>query len=221
MISVYTEERKDYLRSRFGDQRHLLRSAIEAMAAGDLTPALQIAVTIRVLIHETARQKPLLKSLRNNYLDLPILQRFEDPPKDLPPGVQAVTFFCPISANITEADGKATVGLITSLDDAHYKQSILGVWWERYPCMVLPGVGPVFRKNLILDMADKEGAHVDPRISQGYQNILGNGFLRFKMNNDDAPLNISRLVVGKAGVELLDCLEKNFPVANAAPARAL
>jgi hypothetical protein len=215
--NVESAERNNYYRSRFEDQRHLLRKAIEAMSAGDLTPALQVAVTIRVMIHETGRQKPLLKSLRPDYLDLPIRQRFEDPPKDVPPGVQVMTFYCPISAKITQADGKTIESLNTSLDDPQYKQSILGLWWES-ACMVLPGVGPVFRKNLIVDMADKEGAHVDPKISQGYQNILGNGFIRFKMNYEDAPINISRLVVGKCGVELLDCLEKNVPIPNVAPA---
>lgn len=206
-------ERGDFYRTRFEDQRHLLRRAIEAMSHGDLTPALQIAVTTRVLIHETARQKPLLKNLRPDYLDLPIRQGFEPPPKDVPPGMQIMTFYCPISANITQVDGKTTVSLITALDDAQYKQSILGLWWES-ACMALPGVGPVLRKNLIVDMADKEGGHVDPKIGQGYQNILGSGFVRFKIDEEDAPINISRLVVGRCGVELLACLDKNFPIAQ-------
>jgi hypothetical protein len=34
------------------------------------------------------------------------------------------------------------------------------------------------------------------------------------IDTDVGASNIARLVVGKAGVELLDCLEKNFPASK-------
>jgi hypothetical protein len=203
-------DRKIYYLSRFEDQRHLLRRAIQAMAEGDIPQALHVAVVIRVLMHKTRTQKPLLRCLRRDYWGLPIMERVEDPPEKLSPGQSAITFYCPISANISQADGHTKVGLRTDLDSPRYKSSPLGAWWG-HRCMVLPGIGPVIRSQLILDLADKEGAHVDPRISEGYQKILGNGFIRFQINGEDAPLNISRLVVGKCGVELLDCLDRAFP----------
>jgi len=58
------EEKRKLLLSSLEDHRHLLRSAIKAMAEGDLRQALPIAVSIRTLVHETGRTKPLLKSLK-------------------------------------------------------------------------------------------------------------------------------------------------------------
>lgn len=208
------DKNKFYL-SRFEDQRHLLRTAIQGMADGDITQALTIAVVIRVLVHETGNQKPLLKRLKSDYLDLPILdrdfQKIAAPPKDLKPGVQAITFFCPISAKISVADGKTTIGLVTDLNTDGYKVSTLGAWWEN-ACMILPDLGPFFRHELILNLADKEGAHVDPRIKERYQKVLESKFVNARLNGENAALNVSRLVAGKCGVELLNCLDKSFPV---------
>lgn len=183
------------------------------MADGDIAQALHVAVVIRVLVHKTRQQKPLLHVLRHHYLDLPIMERLRERPK-VSSGQHAVTFYCPISAKFSETEGHTTVGLVTELDDARYEHSTLGKWWA-HPCMVLPGVGPVTRSHLILGLADKEGAHVDAKLSEGYEAVLKSQFIRFQLNGGDAPLNISRMVVGKCGVELLDCLDKAFPVSSA------
>jgi hypothetical protein len=188
------------------------------MAEGDLTRALHVATTIRVLVHETGRQKPLLKELRSNYLDLPIMEWFPKPPESPAPGVQAVTFYCPISAKISVSEGKTTISLNTEMNAPEYKASSLGAWWG-HPCMVLPGLGPFFRSELILNLADKEGAHVDANIGERYRLVLESQFIRTKMPGADGPLNVSRLVGGKCGVEMLDYLDKNFPGPQTQPAR--
>jgi len=213
-------DRKKYFLSRLDDHRHLLRAAVAAMGAGDLTQALNVATTIRVLVHETGNQKPLLKQLKPNYLELPILETVIERPQNVPPGVQAVTFYCPISAKISVSEGKTIVGLITELDGSQYEPSILGAWWGN-ACMLLPGLGPFHRRELILNLADKEGAHVDANISERYRQVLDSQFVRASINDIDlGALNVSRLVAGRAGVELLDCLDKNFPISNPQQARA-
>ena len=60
-------------------------------------------------------------------------------------------------------------------------------------------------------MADKEAAHVDVRISEQYKLLLASQFLRFGADDKTAVVNISRLLVGKAGIQLLRFLEKHFP----------
>jgi len=182
------------------------------MADGDIAQALHVAVVIRVLVHKTRKQKPLLQFLRHDYLDLPIMERREERP-EVSSGQHAATFYCPISAKFSENEGHTTVGFVTELNDPRYELSTLGKWWA-HRCMVLPGIGPVIRNHLILDLADKEGAHVDPKMSEAYEAILKSQFIRFQLNGGDAPLNISRMVVGKCGVELLDCLDKAFPVSS-------
>jgi hypothetical protein len=207
------EERKRFFSEKLEEQRHLLRTAITGMGAGDLVQALHVATIIRTLVHE-AGSKPLLKNIDPNYLELPILDRIMEPPKDHGGGVKSITFTCPISAKISAPAG--TVALITELESPAYAPSNLGRWWDGNPCMVLPALGPFFRRELILGLANKEGgAHVDADIPKRYQMVLESQFVHFKMNDTDlGALNISRLVAGKAGVELLDCLGKNFPIHN-------
>jgi hypothetical protein len=84
--------------------------------------------------------------------------------------------------------------------------------WTSVKIMVLPGIGRVYRKELILGLSGKEGgAHVDEDISEKYKNLMASKFLTVKINDVDlGPVNIPCLVPGKSGVELLDCLEKNF-----------
>ena len=43
--------------------------------------------------------------------------------------------------------------------------------------MVLSGLGPFSRRELILNLADKEGAHVDANISQRYRQVLESQFV--------------------------------------------
>jgi|KBSMisStandDraft_5_1062788.scaffolds.fasta_scaffold3030872_1 hypothetical protein len=75
MAKMSAMERAKYYREALEEQRHLLRTAIGGMARGDLVQALCVATSIRTLVHETGASKPLLKHLRNNYLDLEIFDR--------------------------------------------------------------------------------------------------------------------------------------------------
>jgi len=80
--------------------------------------------------------------------------------------------------------------------------------------MALPDVGAVDRRELILGLSDKEGgAHVDGDISEKYMKIMTSKFFNTKVGSGAIePVSVSRLLAGRAGIELLDCLEKNFPV---------
>jgi hypothetical protein len=218
MAKMSADERKKFFSTKLEEQRHLLRAAIAAMGDGDLVQALHVATIIRILVHE-AGSKPLLKNIDPNYLELPVLDRIMEPPKDHGGGVKSITFTCPISAKISAPAG--TVALITELESSAYVPSKLGTWWDTNPCMVLPALGPFFRRELILGLANKEGgAHVDADIPKRYQMVLDSQFVHFKMNETDlGALNFSRLVAGKAGVELLDCMDKNFPVPTAPSAK--
>jgi hypothetical protein len=211
MAKMSTDDRKKFLTEKLAEQRHLLENAIKAMAEGDLTHALHVAGIIRTLVHETGASKPLLKQIDPNYLEFEIPDRVMEPPKDHGNGLKSITFTCPISANIGGDPPK--VSLNTQLEPKTYVSSKLGIWWEKNPCMVLPGLGPFLRRELVLGLANKEGGtHVDPDIPKRYQMVLDSQFVRFNMNGTDlGALNVSRLVAGKSGVELIEYLNKNFP----------
>lgn len=83
MARLGASERKTFYLSRLEEHRHLMRSAVDRMAEGDLVHAITIATCIRALIHETGSSTPLLKRLRSNYLSLPIhsTKEAEDDPR--------------------------------------------------------------------------------------------------------------------------------------------
>jgi hypothetical protein len=209
MAKMSTSERKEFYRKALDERRHLLSTAIDGMAAGDLVQALRVATTIRVLVHQGAT-KPLLKRLDSSYLEMPILERTRPAAPQTPSGMQSITFYCPVSAQLKAPEG--TVSLITELNPQDHTVSKLGVWWAN-ACMMLPSVGPVTRRELFLGLSNKEGgAHVDADISEKYKNLLASKFFSAKINDVDlGAIRISRLVAGRAGVELLDCLNRNYP----------
>lgn len=165
-----TDERRQFYLAALEDQRHFLRDAIADMGVGDLTRALNVATAIRVLVHKTGNSKPLLKSIQPKYLDLHIPDSVAPLPPDCPPGIKAVTFFCPISAGVSTS---GVVSLITTLGSNEYHQSTIGEWWTK-ACMFLPGIGPVTRRELVPGLANKEGgAHVDAEMPRKYKLLMG------------------------------------------------
>ena len=211
MAKLSGENKKQYLRERFEEQRLFLSKSIKEFVSGDLAEAVRIAITIRVLVHETGSSKSLLGQLTPNYLDLKILDRapVREETHELPHGTQSVVVMSvPISVKMN-AEG---VFLNLDLDVAAYQASILGKWWGRHS-LILPGLGGFSRKEIVRGLADKEGgAHVDTDINPKYQQLLDSKSLQLGWNQEAvSPLNVSRFMAGQAGVELLDCLDKNFP----------
>jgi hypothetical protein len=213
MVRLTGEDQRKFLRERLEEQRHLLRKSIKEFTSGDLTEGVRIATAMRVLVHETGSSKPLLKQLTPNYLELRVPDRAPAKQEDAPPGTQRmVVMSVPISVKITDKG----VFLNPDLDIEVYAPSILGRWWTR-PCLILPGLGGFSRKELVLGLANKEGgAHVDTDIPARYQQLLDSKALQIGWSKDGtSPLNLSRFMTGQAGIELLDCLDKNFPIGPA------
>jgi hypothetical protein len=194
-------DRRAYYLSRFEDQRHILRKAVNGMVSGDLTQALTVATCLRVLMHETGHSKPLLKSLMNNVQNLTI--------RDRPSIPQNRIVSIPIAARISSSEPHLT--LIETVSEAETVEITLGAWWER-PIARIPNVGEVTRREVILGVANKEGAHVDDDMTVKFRNLLESKFFRATVNDVElGPINLARMMVGTSGVQMLHCLDKHFP----------
>lgn len=205
-------DRKQFFLDKLKEQRHLLSKSVKDMTAGDLAEAIRVATVLRTLIHETGSSKPLLKYLSGNYLELPILDRAPPKQETSPDGVQGtVVLSIPIGFQI-KPEGTF---LNRELPADGYAPSSLGKWWQR-PSLILPGLGGFSRREIVLGLANKEGGvHVDSDISKRYQQLMENKSLQVGYSQETvSPLNLSRLMAGQAGLELLDCLDKNFPSAK-------
>lgn len=210
MAKLTGEEKKKFLREKLEEQRHLLGKSVKEFTCGDLSDAVRIATIMRVLVHETGRCKPLLKEITPSYLELRILDHPPaKPPQPPPAGTQGtVIMSVPIGVKIS-ADG---VFLNPELAIDQLTPSILGKWWGRLS-LILPGLGGFSRKEIVLGLADKEGGtHVDLDMTERYKKLLECKSFQIGWNNDGVtPLNLSRFMTGQAGLELLNCLDRNFP----------
>jgi hypothetical protein len=207
MAKLSAGERKAYYLTALEQHQQLLKAAIEQMADGKLVHALTIATSIRALVHETGSSTPLLKRLRTDYLSLPIFTAAAPKPQPTPPNVRAVTVMH-VAANLMIADGKLSLNPTSNIEGC--EQKTLGRWWTDLG-LVVPGGPPLSRKDIILGIANKEGAHVDDDMPRSYRIMLQSKSLQIKINDTEyEQVNITKYVCGTAGVELLDCLERNL-----------
>jgi len=204
-----TERRAFYL-AALEDQRHLLRNGLVGMRSGDLVQALPIATCIRVLVHEGGRSVPLLKQLRPDYLALSIralptprpeaFSRFANP---------MMIMHLPFGASVSSSEPRLFLNI--DPDMSGFEMCSLGVWWTK-PVLKVPGCAPLSRREVVLGVADKEGAHADDDMSENYRRVLRSGPLKFTDGTADlGSVNVTRFTVGAAGIELLEMLERIFP----------
>lgn len=205
--------RKEDFLTKLQEQMGFLRRSLEAFYRGDFDEAVRIATTIRVLVHETGRSKPLLKSIRPDGLELPILDHAEQEER----GGEKVLCFI---VGLRLGPG-ASVAPAVDLCSTHYGLTSIGAWWGHRvfifrslgkPMIVFP------RKKVILVLANKEGgAHLDQSEDSDYASLLLDRPLRFDL--EAGPLigkvpietpNLARFLAAQAGVEMLECLKRNF-----------
>jgi hypothetical protein len=190
-----------FLRQKLQEQRHLLGKSITEMKRGDFAEAVRVSVCLRILLHDRGTSKALLGQINQEYLDLEILD--EDDAylsQEAPiPGIMAAVF-------PNESDF-----LRLSVFEEKRVPSTLGRWWTR-PSLSIPATGVFSREEIVLGLAHKEGgAHVDPTITEKYYRLVVCNSGMEGLGSGIKSLDLSRLVVGQAGLELLNFLDRHFP----------
>jgi hypothetical protein len=200
MPKLVATDAKTFLQERLQEQYHLLRKSVDEIKRGDLAEGIRIATAVRVLVHESGSSKPLLKQVTKDYLQLEIL----DSPTRKPSAPGRVMMVVPIGFKLSNE------GVHLSGELGSKTPTILGKWWTR-PALVLQGLGGISRREVILGLTNKEGgAHVDTDMPLRYRQLLECKSFQVGVGKDVSPLNISRFMAGQCGVEMLDCLERNF-----------
>jgi hypothetical protein len=108
---------------KVAEQRGFLQRSFAAFSDGHSEEALRIATTIRVLVHETGQSRPLLKSVRSDYSQLPILDILVSDP----PGGGKVLVRYGIGVEISSKKGVQPI-----TDTSRMKLSTIGEWWESH-----------------------------------------------------------------------------------------
>lgn len=198
---------KEQVLAMLKEQMALLRTSLDGFYAGNFAESLRIATTIRILVHESGRSKPLLKQARSDGLDLQIAEHAGE----ARPAEEEIIRF---AVSVRLGPGP-TVAPAVDLRSSHYSLSSVGSWWHRtvftFPSRV--GTQVIYRrKQVVLILANREGgAHVDPDQDPDYSRLLTDQPLAFDFDGVQVQTpDLARFLAAQSGVEMLQCLKRNF-----------
>jgi hypothetical protein len=198
---------KDKILAMLREQMDLLRTSLDSFYLGNFAESLRIATTIRILVHETGRCKPLLNQVQPNGLDLPILEHVGD----ARPDEEEIFSF---AVGVRMGPG-AAVAPAVDLGSSDNTVSAVGPWWNRTVLSFRSQLGRRLiytRKKVVLTLANKEGgAHVDPDEDADYVRLLTDQPLSFSfMGVPIETPDLARFLTAQSGVEMLEFLKRNF-----------
>jgi len=189
------------------EQMELLHASVNAFYSGHFAEALRIATSIRVLVHETGRSKPLLKQIRPDGLALQ-LPEYTDRAR------LGEDQFIRFAVGIRLGPGTCVAPAV-DVHSTHYALTTIGAWWARAVFSFQSKMGTQVtysRKQVILILANREGgAHVDQNEDPNYVRLLTDQPLSFMYGDVQLETpDLAKFLVAQSGVELMECLKSNF-----------
>jgi hypothetical protein len=198
---------KEKVLDKLGEQMNFLRTSLRAFYEGQFAESVRIATIIRVLVYESGRSKPLLKQARPDGLDLQIKGHVGEAKHD-----EEEIFSFALGIRMGPGPDLAPA---VDLDSSHYTMSSVGAWWGRTVFTFRSELGRQLiytRKKVVLILANTEGgAHVDPDEDPDYVRLLTDQPLTFSFQGVDVETpDLARFLTAQSGVEMLECLKRNF-----------
>jgi hypothetical protein len=184
------------------DQYARLKDALDGFYSGKEVQALNVAITLRVLVHETSNSDSLLSRLHQDYWDLSIQHKPLNP---------KAVFIVPVSLQIG-GDGTRRV-IRSGFGSPSFQLVSLRRWWnDDYQPL---GSTRLSKRTIVLNVADKDGgAHIDPTVPDSHATLSNPPFM-FGMDNGGQKLlmqpNLAYGISAQAGCEMQDYLERHFP----------
>lgn len=201
-IEQTLDELKQYLR----EQIMFLQSSAISYDNGFTGEAKRLAVTVRVLLHDTNRSKSLLKQLGMKAMTfLDTSTNFD--PKNL-------VSHSGLTMMKSSSQGQMFVPKCTlpPKPGVEYPYVSFDNWWNKL-VVVDSKKNQFTRRDFILYLADKEGgAHVDPRLDEAYVALTRHGSLGWNAisNGSSLPL-IETASMRQIAYELLASLKQTYP----------
>ncbi len=161
------------LETHLQERLHFLESSAASFDAGYIAEAKQLALSLRILLHDKGQSHSLLGSLNRKSI------KFYDTASDYNPNNQASYAGLIAVAHVRGSEPK----YIAPLDQFIIPQLDFYDWWNKPVFVIFIDQKPFgfTRKKIILDVVDQDGgAHVDQTIEKMYaelsrQNSLGWG----------------------------------------------
>jgi hypothetical protein len=181
------------------DQYDLLKDALNDYYAGIEAKAIEVAVRIRTLVHDTDKSHAFLASIDPKYAQLDIYRK--------PPPRKNAVFAIPTGIQMS-GDGTSKIIRDDFALGLHELVPLERWWTEEY---LIIGQVRSSKKQAVLDVANKDGgAHVDPEVPTRHAVASEPPFL-FGVNQNFVRPNLARSTVAQAGYELQNYLERHFP----------
>jgi hypothetical protein len=181
------------------EQYELLKDALNDYYAGAEVKAIEIAVHIRTLVHQTDSSHAFLATMVPNYRKLDIYHKSPNPK----------AIFSLMQGISMSGDGKSKF-IRDDFSKGSHELVPLERWWTEPYLKIGPSVHSS-KKDVVLDVANKDGgAHVDPKGVPTRHAAATEPPLYFGVNENRVRPNLARSTVAQAGNELLDYLERHF-----------
>jgi len=187
------------------DNYALLRDSVESFYEGSYAKALEIAVRLRTLVHQSdarpgqAPSRPLLDFIDPGYLKLSIYHKLPENP--------GVVFA--VNQRIQIGAGSVPKFVRAEFTNPPYSLVMLEQWWTKEYLAL--GMVRSSKKQITLDIANKDGgAHVDANVPSRHATASEPPVVFGGTDGLFYRLNFARGIVAEAGSEFLDYLERHF-----------
>lgn len=168
-MTDHSQSNKD-LEAHLSEHLQFLQASADAYDAGFEGEAKRIAVSIRVLVHDTGRSHSLLGQLgRKN-------QSFVDSAFPLVPGNKS-THSGLVVTSMVIGSGAKYVAFLDDSPHGEFKSSDFDSWWNA--AVFVDSAGRTLsRRDLVLTVANQDGgAHVDASLNATYADLSRNNSL--------------------------------------------
>lgn len=203
------------LKKQLDEQINFIKKSCAEFDGGEVSEAKRIALSIRILLHDTRRSTSLLNSLGDKSKIFFLDSAFSFNPHNLAPHQGLVIMECNADTVHTKVEYKPLLG--THISMQHQEKWIpFTDWWQH--TVIKDQKGNLFsRKDLILHIADTDGgAHIDKDLDQNYVDLSRNNstgfYFAMKLQGGEehhiALKNIELASVRQIGFEIIQSLIK-------------
>lgn len=185
-------------KAQFDEQVAFLQSSSKAYDDGNEPEAKRLAVTLRVLLHDTRHSVSLLSHLGVKD-QLPFVDTASP---GVPPG--AIVFFNGGLCNIRKTlggDGDTRFVPVLDVDPERNSQphQCFGDWWEM-PVLLDQEGNSFTRKNFVRAVADQDGgAHIDAQLEAAYAALTRGNSMRIATNREMSDDGWETIMSGTVG----------------------
>jgi hypothetical protein len=199
---------EDELIGKLKEQVTLIRNSADLYDNGDEVEAINLAIRLRVLLHDSNRSKSLLGQLHRKQID------FSDSATEYPSCRSEVGHSDLTHMKMSTSDGISHVAPLDN--DWKDKKSHFPDWWQKNVILV-DELGNIYtRETLVLQVADTNGgAHVDTHLDETYAHLSRDSTLGLMAvrngRKEDFRNRTVRPSIRQIAHEVLRTLKDEFP----------